>query len=80
VQHQGPGLFAKLHLQEQNHVPLNGMHSANKPHLVFPVAGGGAGVGAGVGAGAGEGGNAPQAFPIEPFMHHGRFHFFVIWR
>ena len=64
-------LFAQLKLQVQVHEPLNGMHSGNEPHLVFPVAGGGAGVdagGAGVGAGAGAGGKAPQALPIEPIL------------
>ena len=67
MQHQGPGLFAKLHLQEQKYVPLKWGQERLGPQLVFPVAGGGgAGVGAGVGAGAGAGGNAPQAFPIEP--------------
>ena len=72
MQHQGPGLFAKLHLQEQKYeVPVKWGQEILGPQLVFPVAGGGAGVdagGAGVGAGAGAGGNAPQAFPIEPML------------
>ena len=68
MQHQGPGLFAKLHLQEQKYEPLKWGQERLAPQLVFPVAGGGAGVGAGVGAGAGAGGKAPQAFPIEPML------------